>query len=63
WCQGEYRPIMNAEISRTDKKRVIALVIEDIKIDDIPVLIRDKYRVDYNSPNDWKKLVDKLRSP
>ena len=63
WCQGEYRPIMNGEISRTDKKRVIALVIEDVKFDDIPVILRDKYRVDYNSPNDWKKLVNKLQSP
>jgi hypothetical protein len=63
WCQGEYRPIMNAEISRTDRKRVVALVIEDVNIDDIPIILRDKYRVDYNSSADWRKLVNKLHSP
>ncbi len=63
WCRSEYRPIMNAEISRTDRKRVIVLVIEDVKLDDIPIILQDKYRVDYNSSTDWKKLVNKLHSP
>lgn len=63
WCQGEYRPIMNAEISRTDRKRIITLVIEkDVKLDDIPISLRDKFRLQYNSANDWQKLVDKLHS-
>lgn len=63
WCQGEYRSIINGEISRTDKKRLIVLVIEDVKFDDLPVFLRDKFRLDYNSPTDWRKLVNKLHSP
>lgn len=62
WCRAEYGPYLNDEISRQTPARVIPLVIETVSIDNIPVFLRDKLRVDYRSTHDWDRLLGNLRA-
>jgi TIR domain len=62
WLRSEYGPYINDEISRKAAVRVIPLVIEAVDIENIPVLLLDKLRVEYGSPDGWNKLLEKLRN-
>lgn len=57
WCRAEYGPILHDQITRGTGARVIPLVLDMISADDIPVLLRDRRRVDYRNSEDWRHLI------
>ena len=47
WTRAEYGAILNAEFSGNSDRIVIPLKLDNCGDNDIPILLRDKKRVDY----------------
>ncbi|WP_373526076.1 toll/interleukin-1 receptor domain-containing protein [Nostoc sp.] len=62
WTRGEYSAILNAEFSGNSERVTIPLKLENCEDNDIPLLLRDKKRVDYSNQVELAEFMKFLKS-
>ncbi|MDD4652917.1 MAG: toll/interleukin-1 receptor domain-containing protein [Methanothrix sp.] len=61
WAMAEYGAFLNYEIRENNfQQKVIPIVLDDLREDYIPMLLRDKKRVSYNNKNEYKNFLKYL---
>ena len=63
WTRGEYSAILNAEFSSEKPERItIPLKLDNCEDRDIPLLLRDKKRVDYSNKVEFAEFLKFLKN-
>jgi small GTP-binding protein len=61
WTRAEYGAILNAEFSGSSERIVVPLKLDNCEDSDIPLLLRDKKRVNYSNSTEFNELIDFLK--
>jgi hypothetical protein len=62
WCKKEYGPIINRNCKNTSTKKVLPLKLDNVKDDDIPILLYDIHRADYDNKKEYYELLNFIKS-
>jgi hypothetical protein len=62
WTRGEYSAILNAEFSGNSERVTIPIKLDNCEDNHIPLLLRDKKRVDYSNQVEFAEFMKFLKS-
>jgi len=63
WCREEYAAILGERFSNRSQQRMIPVLLDDVKIGDLPITLRGVKHVKYDQSGQVDSLVRMLRSP
>lgn len=62
WCRAEYGPILNMQYNEISGKKAIPLKLNEVDDQDIPVLLYDVKKADYQNYDEYQELLNYLKS-
>lgn len=63
WSRVEYETILNEGITNTTGQKVLPLILDDLKHDDVPLLIRSYKCERYSDPIGYQNILKRLKEP
>lgn len=57
WSYAEYGSMLNNLITGNSKQRVLPLILDELLVEDMPILLRSFEVVRYSNKNDYKDML------
>ena len=63
WCHTEYEAVLNKVISRTTGQRILPLILDDLRDEEMPLLVSSYKYERYSDSIGYQKILKRIKKP